>query len=111
MASGQLFIVVSTAGPRRDLSKGTREQSWWDEHAAFINPLVDEGVILLGGPLPDEGGAVIVVRAESEDEVRATLRDDPWYVHGVLRLESVRRWEVLVDQWRVAEPATPVDAT
>ena len=32
----QIFIVTSTAGPNRDLSKDTREQPFWDDHAAFI---------------------------------------------------------------------------
>src|SRR5262245_36735808 len=49
------FMVLSAAGPARDLTKGTREQRYWDEHAAFIDGLVDEGFILLGGPLSDEG--------------------------------------------------------
>jgi uncharacterized protein YciI len=50
------FVVISSAGPKRDLSKGTREQPLWDEHAAFIDQLVAEGFILMGGPFVDEGG-------------------------------------------------------
>jgi uncharacterized protein YciI len=92
------YLVISTAGPKRDLSKGTREQVYWDDHAAFIDGLVDEGFMVMGGPLADEGGAMIVVRAESEADVRERLREDPWYVHGVLQLESVRRWEIFVDE-------------
>jgi uncharacterized protein YciI len=99
MQPGQTFIVLSSAGPRRDLSKGTREQPYWDAHAAFIDRLVEAGFILLGGPLPDECGAFMVVRAASEEALRELLRNDPWYVHDVLRLVAVKRWEVFVDQW------------
>ena len=49
------FVMISSAGPNRDLSKGTREQPIWDEHADFIDRLVAEGFILMGGPLVDEG--------------------------------------------------------
>ena len=28
-----------------------REQDGWDEHARFMNGLVDDGFIVLGGPL------------------------------------------------------------
>ena len=56
-----LFVARSAAGPARDLARGTREQDWWDEHAEFIDALVADGFIALGGPLPDEGGAMIVL--------------------------------------------------
>ena len=48
------FIVISSAGPNRHPSKGTREQPLWDEHATFIDKLVDEGFIFMGGPLVNE---------------------------------------------------------
>jgi uncharacterized protein YciI len=101
---GSTFIVTSVAGAQRDRAKGTREQPYWDEHAAFIDRLTAEGFIALGGPLPDEGGAVLVVRAGSEGEVRERLRPDPWYEHGILALQSVRRWDVFVDRWVEAGP-------
>ena len=95
---GSMFIVTSAAGPNRDRSKGTREQPHWDEHAAFIDRLVEEGFVVLGGPLPDEGGAALVVRADSAAEARDRLGRDPWYAHGVLAPRSVRRWDVIVDR-------------
>jgi hypothetical protein len=52
------FVAISSAGANRGLSKGTREQPLWDEHAAFIDQLVDDGFILMGGPLVDEGGSL-----------------------------------------------------
>jgi uncharacterized protein YciI len=96
---GSTFLVTSAAGASRDHAKGTREQPYWDEHAAFIDQLVAEGFIALGGPLPEEGGAVLVVRAGSETEVRDRLGPDPWYEQGILALEGVRRWEIFVDRW------------
>jgi uncharacterized protein YciI len=92
------FIVTSAAGSNRDHAKGTRDQPYWDEHAALIDKLVEEGFIMLGGPLPDEGGGILVVRAGSEVEVRDRLGPDPWYVHGILTLQSVRRWDIFIDR-------------
>lgn len=94
----QTFLVISTAGPRRDLSKSTREQPYWDDHAAFIDRLVDDGFLFLGGPLVDEGGAVIAVRAPDEAEVRAILADDPWYRNGILVLTDIKRWQIFIDE-------------
>ena len=45
-----VFLAISSAGSSRDFSKGTREQPFWDEHAKFIDQLVDEGFILMGAP-------------------------------------------------------------
>src|SRR5215213_2346569 len=107
---GSTFIVMSAAGSNRDHANGTRDQPYWDDHAAFIDNLVEEGFIMLGGPLPDEGGAVLVVHAGSEAEVRDRLGCDPWYAHEILTLESVRRWDIFIDR-RVAsgqqDPSQP----
>ena len=91
------FIAISSAGPNRDPSKGTREQPFWDEHAAFIDQLVDEGFILMGGPLIDEGGAMLIVNANDENEVREKLKNDPWRDQGILKLESIKRWQIFID--------------
>lgn len=93
-----LFVAISAAGPNRDFSKGTREQPLWDEHATFIDQLVDDGFILMGGPLVDEGGSLLVFNADDENEVRKKLKNDPWTEHGILKLESVKRWEIFIDQ-------------
>jgi hypothetical protein len=94
---GNTFITISSAGVNRDLSKGTREQPFWDEHAQFINKLTEEGFILMGGPLVDEGGALLIVNAVNENEVKAKIENDPWYAHGILKLESIRRWQIFID--------------
>ena len=93
------FLVISAAGPNRELSKGSREQRYWDEHATFIDGLVDEGFILLGGPFPEDGGALLVVQAESEAAVRTKMDGDPWYEHGMLILVTIKRWDIFIDQW------------
>ena len=64
------FVMITSAGPNRDVTKGTREQPLWDEHAAFIDRLVAEGFIWMGGPLVDEGGSLLFFHAADENEVR-----------------------------------------
>jgi uncharacterized protein YciI len=91
------FVVITSAGPNRDRSKGTREQPLWDEHAAFIDELVQGGFILMGGPFVDEGGSMLIVTADDEGEVREKFKDDPWMKHGILKLESVKRWQIFID--------------
>jgi uncharacterized protein len=95
------FLAISSAGPNGDPSKTTREQPFWDDHAAFIDQLVAEGFILMGGPLVDKRGmphgALLIVSAEDENEVREKLRNDPWFERGILKLERITRWEIFID--------------
>jgi uncharacterized protein YciI len=94
------FIIITSAGPNRELKKDTREQHFWDEHAEFIDRLVDEGFIFMGGPLVDEGGSLLIVEAENENEVREKMKNDPWYEKGILKLESIKRWQIFIDKWK-----------
>jgi len=91
------FVAISSAGPNRDLSRGTREQPFWDEHAEFIDRLVAEGSILMGGPLVDEGGSLLIFNAEDQDEVREKLKNDPWLERGILKQDSIKRWQIFID--------------
>ena len=45
----QLWVVTSAPGPTRDLTRGVRERAWWNEHAAYIDDLVEDGTIVLEG--------------------------------------------------------------
>jgi uncharacterized protein YciI len=92
-------VVLSRSGPRWDPSRPLEEQSRWDEHAAFMDRLVDEGFIVLGGPLADEERVVHAVEAESEDAVRATLARDPWS-ETHLRVDTIEPWTIRLDARR-----------
>ena len=88
------FLVITTRGPAWDHSRGRRDQHGWAEHAAFMDALVDEGVVVLGGPLgdPHEGDhTALLFRAESEDEIRSRMAADPWSDH-LLRIHDVQPW-------------------
>lgn len=72
------------------------EQSGWPAHASFMDGLVEDGIVVLGGPLADEHRVVLVVEAESEDAVRTTLARDPWSgTH--LQIDSIDRWTIRLD--------------
>ena len=89
------FLVTRAWGPAWDPSRPRREQDGWDEHAAFMDSLVEDGFVVLGGPVGDvdTGRALLVVRAESEDVVRDRLAGDPWPA-GLLTVESVELWSL-----------------
>ena len=74
-----------------------REQDGWDEHAAFMDGLVDDGFIVLGGPLEGDRDTLHVVDAPSEEAVRERFSADPWAQNGMLTPQSVERWTIVLD--------------
>jgi uncharacterized protein YciI len=62
-----------------------------------MDSLVDEGFIVLGGPL--EGGRDVLhaISASSEEEVRTRLAEDNWARNGMLTVKSIEPWTVLLD--------------
>jgi uncharacterized protein YciI len=95
-----VFAVRTAKGPSWDHARGAREQPHWDEHAAFSDALVAEGVIILGGPVDsDDPGdiALLAVTADDEAAARAAFAADPWTAHGIFRLKDVRRWTIWLD--------------
>jgi uncharacterized protein YciI len=93
-----IFVAISSAGPNRDPVKPTREQPLWDEHAAFIDQLVSDGFIFMGGPLVDEGGSLLMFNTADANEVREKMKKDPWFQHGILKLESIKGWQIFIDE-------------
>jgi uncharacterized protein YciI len=89
------FLVKHVPGPEWDHSRLRRDQDGWDEHAAFMDALTAEGLIVLGGPVGEGDGdyALLVFAAESEAAVRGRLAADPWE-DTILRIESVEPWSV-----------------
>jgi uncharacterized protein len=89
------YLVRQARGPAWNHARLRRNQDGWDEHAAFMDALTEEGVVILGGPVGEGDGedALLVVDVESEAAIRARLADDPW-ANGMLTIKSVEPWSV-----------------
>lgn len=91
------FAVTTVHGPKWDSSKPIREQAAWDAHASFMDELVDDGFIVLGGPLDDGEHALLIVADADERRVRQRLGTDPWYPMDLLSVGTVQRWTIWLD--------------
>ena len=98
------FAVRLVHGPGWDSSRQIRNQYGWDEHAAFMDGLVDDGFIILGGPVGHGEQTLHVVQAADENEIRARLAGDPWASAGLLRIGTIERWALWLDS-RPRNPA------
>jgi uncharacterized protein YciI len=84
-----------------------RGQAGFEDHARFVDGLVDCGFIVLGGPLQGEREVLIIVSAPSEDAVRQRFADDPWIRSGMLTITTVQRWTILLDGLTDGHPPSP----
>lgn len=90
------FLVIRRqAGPQWNSALSLREQSGFAEHAAFMDGLVERGVVILGGPLPDRRVAM-AFEVRSLEELHAHLANDPWTGSHLVD-DHVEPWTILLD--------------
>ena len=90
----KIFAVVRTRGPRWNDSRPLEGQEDWRPHADYMNALVAEGFMLLGGPLTGTRDVLLIARAGSEAEVEACLAVDCWTVKNLLVTRQITPWEL-----------------
>jgi uncharacterized protein YciI len=105
-----LFAVTREAGPGWTDGKGAFEQSGVNDHAAFMNNLANEGIVLFAGPLAgsehDRIRVLLIADADSETDIERRLTDDPWVLTQRLVTTSVEPWNLFVGAQRLsAQPA------
>jgi hypothetical protein len=93
---GLFLVTLHRSGPSYDPALLLEQQSGWEEHSDFMDGLVDDGSVVLGGPLGDDHRVVLAVEAESEDGVRRALAEDPWHPSH-LEIASVEAWTIRLD--------------
>ena len=59
-----------------------------------MNDLVDEGFIILGGPLEDSPDVLLVMRATTGDEIVERLAVDPSTQQGLLVIKQIWPWQI-----------------
>ena len=87
-----LFAVIRTRGPAWQEGRPLEGQVDWDAHAAFMNGLAKEGLVVLGGPLDGTPDVLLIFRAASADEIRTRLAADPWTTKDLLRISRITPW-------------------
>src|SRR4051812_7164668 len=100
------FAVIRQAGPAWTDGKAITVQPAVSDHAAFMNALADEGVLLFGGPLAGSEHsrlrALLIMNAESEAEIHRRLADDPWVPTGQLMTASIEPLNIFVGADRLS---------
>jgi hypothetical protein len=59
-----------------------------------MNALQRDGFVVLGGPLQGTSDVLLIIRAESPEEIVERLSADPWSGRDLLRVSRVMPWNL-----------------
>ena len=90
----KLFAVIRTRGPGWNEAQPLEGQEDWPAHVVFMNALLADGFVVLGGPLQGTPDVLLIVRAASEAEVEARFAADCWAVKDMLRIRQITPWSL-----------------
>ena len=81
-----LFAIIGYDGPDGAAKRPTVRPA----HLAHLRPLSDAGRVKIAGPFLDKTGSLIVVDAESLEEVWGLVARDPYVTEGVFNRVDVK---------------------
>ena len=91
------FVILWAPGAAWTAGKTVREQAYWPEHAEFMDRLFENGTVIMGGPFSDGTGSLVIVEAEDIDEVATLFAKDPFVIHQIFELRSLKQWQLFLD--------------
>ena len=87
-----LFAVTRRRTVKWDHGLPLEQQPDWRAHADYMEMGEAEGFFRLAGPLEPFDEVLLVVSADSADEVEARLAEDPWTELGLLETVRIAEW-------------------
>ena len=104
------WLVQLETGPKFDPKTPIMSQPGFEEHAKHMHAMADEGACILGGALMESAesekitGAVMILKAKDEKELREKLGSDP-FLNGVMKVASVHPMMIGLGAWMPHEKA------
>ena len=91
------LLMLRQSGPDWKKGRPLEEQSDWTAHASFMDGLVDDGFLVLGGPIGDGERTMHAIEAADEQAIHARFADDPWAPMGLLQVGKIEPWTIWLD--------------
>ena len=97
----QPFVVIETRGSAWDDSRQMDDQTGFPAHATFVDSLVAERFILLGGPLEGTRDLVLVIQAKDCSQIMGRMAGDAWIQNGLLSVRGCKPWRIRLGSLRL----------
>ncbi len=94
------FVILGKDGPEAV----TKRPIYRNAHLKRLEEWVQQGKVILAGPLTDKTGSLIVVEADSLEDAQAFAHGDPYMVNGVFE-------ELAIHPFKQVFPAEPESHT
>ncbi len=79
------FVILGFDGPEGEAKRKIHRPA----HLAHLAPLDAQGRVILAGPLTDKTGSLIIVEANSMEEVQQLVAADPYVSSGVFERVAI----------------------
>lgn len=91
-----VFVVNRASGANWDANVSMTHQKDWAAHAEVMDQMHNDGFVLFAGPVAnaEHFESMMIVRAESEGDVRARFAVDPWVIQDISKIVRVTAWTV-----------------
>ena len=89
-----LFVIIGHDGPNGARLRPTVRPA----HLANLQPLVDAGRVIVGGPFTDGSGSLMVADFDNEDAARTFAENDPYMIEGVFERVEVKPFRKVVPE-------------
>jgi uncharacterized protein YciI len=86
-----IYAVTIEYGPDK-----AKIEEFRPPHREYLRELITKDILALAGPFVDNSGGFIVYNAESEEEVEAIIKADPFYACGVFQKWTIRQWKIVL---------------
>ncbi len=73
------FVIIGYDGPDGESKRTIHRPA----HLAYLEPLDQQGRVILAGPLTDKAGSLLVLDFATREEVELFAENDPYTRHGV----------------------------
>jgi uncharacterized protein len=73
------FVIMGYDGPDGEAKRKVHRPA----HLAYLEPLNQQGRVVLAGPLTDKTGSLLVLEFESREEAEQFSQNDPYTIHNV----------------------------
>jgi uncharacterized protein YciI len=73
------FVILGYDGPEGEAKRKIHRSA----HLSNLEPLAQQGRVILAGPLTDKTGSLMVLEFESQAEAEQFAKQDPYTVNGV----------------------------
>ena len=88
------FVILGYDGPEGEAKRKIHRPA----HLANLEPLVQQGRVILAGPLTDKSGSLMVLEFESQAEAEQFANQDPYMVNGVFERVEVHPFMQVLPQ-------------